>query len=378
VLWPGIPIPPLAVTPDQAALGKFPNSLIEVQGRLIGEERSVLENSLRIESGNQIFLAHFDSAKDTLLLPHLDRGSLLRLRGICSIRPEDTRNLGGFALLLRSAEDIDRISGPPWWSPRHLFQFGILLIGIVWAAHVARVRMMKAKFRAIMAERARVGNEMHDTLAQSFAGVAFQIQAAKNNAPEEDLLLKRHLDLALDMVRHSHSEAHRSIVMLRPQSLDVTTSLQEALKQSIERMTEGCAIDVNFEVSGTQFSLPLFVEDALYRVAQESIANALRHGNPTKLLINLEYGARAILLTVIDDGGGFDPSQLDRSGFGLSGMRQRIRALHGMLSITSARGKGTSVRVEIPQRSYRLSRFRSAVSAYRTYHRKYWRTDGAS
>src|SRR5277367_4803895 len=62
VLWPGIPIPPLAVTPDQAALGKFPNSLIEVQGRLIGEERSVLENSLRIESGNQIFLAHFDSA----------------------------------------------------------------------------------------------------------------------------------------------------------------------------------------------------------------------------------------------------------------------------------------------------------------------------
>jgi signal transduction histidine kinase len=238
--------------------------------------------------------------------------------------------------------------------------------------------MMKAKFRAIMSERARVGNEMHDTLAQSFAGVAFQIQAAKNNAPEEDFLLKRHLDLALDMVRHSHSEAHRSIVMLRPQSLDVTTSLQEALKQSIERMTEGCVIDVNFEVSGTQFSLPLFVEDALYRVAQESIANALRHGNPTKLLINLEYGARAILLTVIDDGDGFDPSQLDRSGFGLSGMRQRIRALHGILAITSARGKGTSVRVEIPQRSYRLSRFRSALHAYRTYHRKHWRTDGAS
>ena len=379
VLWPGIPVPPLAVTPDQAALGKFPNTLIEVQGRLIsGDEKNDPENSLRIENGHQIFLAHFDSAKESLLLPQLDRGSLLRLRGICSIRPEDTHHLGGFALQLRSAEDIDRISGPPWWSPRHLLQLGLLLIGVIWVAHVARVRMMKAKFRAIMAERARVGNEMHDTLAQSFAGVAFQIQAAKNNAPDQDYALKRHLDLALDMVRHSHSEAHRSIVMLRPQSLDVTTSLQEAIKQSIERMTEGCDISVKFTVSGAQISLPLFVEDALYRVAQESIANSLRHGNPSNLQIDLDYRGRAILLTVMDDGNGFDSSRLDRSGFGVSGMRQRIRAVHGTFSVTSTPGKGTTVKAEVPWRGLRLARLRSVFSAYRNAQRKYWRTDGVS
>jgi signal transduction histidine kinase len=379
VLWPGIPIPPLAVTPDQAALGKFPNTLIEVQGRLIGgDEKDGLENSLRVENGYQIFLAHFDSAKESLLLPQLDRGSLLRLRGICSIRPEDTHHLGGFALLLRSAEDIDRISGPPWWSPRHLLQLGVLLIGVIWAAHVARVRMMKAKFQAIMAERARVGNEMHDTLAQSFAGVAFQIQAAKNNAPDEDHVLKRHLDLALDMVRHSHSEAHRSIVMLRPQSLDVTTNLQEALKQSIERMTEGCDISVHFTVSGTQVSLPLFVEDALYRVAQESIANSLRHGNPSNLRIILEYRGRVIHLTVTDDGNGFDISRLDRSGFGVSGMRQRIRSLRGTFSITSTPGEGTTVQAEVPTARFRLAIFKSAFGAYRNHQRKFWRTDGIS
>ena len=379
VLWPGIPIPPLAITPDQAALGKFPNTLVEVQGRLIGgDEKSDPENSLRIENGDQIFLAHFDSAKESLLLPQLDRGSLLRLRGICSIRPEDTHHLGGFALQLRSAEDIDRISGPPWWSPRHLLQLGLLLVGLIWAAHAARVRMMKAKFRAIMAERARVGNEMHDTLAQSFAGVAFQIQAAKNSAPVQGVALKRHLDLALDMVRHSHSEAHRSIVMLRPQSLDVTTSLQEALKQSIERMTEGCDIKVNFTVSGTQVSLPLFVEDALYRVAQESIANSLRHGNPGNLRIILEYRGHTILLTVVDDGNGFDLSRLDRSGFGVSGMRQRIRALGGTFSITSAPGEGATVKAEVPWRGFRLARLKSAFSAYRNRQRKYWRTDGVS
>lgn len=378
VLWPGIPMPPLAVTADQAALGKFANSLIEVQGRLVDDARSDPENSLKIESGNQIFLAKFDSAKGSLLLPRLERGSLLRLRGICSIRPGDTHYVGGFALLLRSAEDIDTISGAPWWSPRHLFELGLALLGIVWTAHVVRVRMMKARFRAITAERARVAHEMHDTLAQSFAGVAFQIQAARNNSPQGDVVLERHLDLALDMVRHSHSEAHRSIVMLRPQPLDETTNLQDALKQSIERMTEGCALNVNFAVTGNHVDLPLFVEDALYRVAQESIANALRHGKPTSLRIALDYGARAVTLTVVDNGCGFDPSALDRSGFGLSGMRQRIRALHGIFTLTSQRGEGTEVRAEVPRRSVALVRFRSVINGYRDSYRKMRRVGGAS
>ena len=370
VLWPGVPIPPLAVTADQAALGKFVNSLIEVQGRLVGDGRKDPENSLKIESGNQTFLAKFDSAKGGLLLPRLERGSVLRLRGISSVRPEDTHYVGGFALLLRSAEDIDTVSGAPWWSLRHLLELGLVLLGVIWTAHVVRVGMMKARFRAIMAERARVAHEMHDTLAQSFAGVAFQIQAAKNNSPQGDAVLERHLDVALDMVRHSHSEAHRSIVMLRPQPLEETTTLQDALKQSIDRLTEGCAISVNFAVNGTRVDLPLFVEDVLYRVAQESIANALRHGNPNNLSINLDYGTRVVALTVADDGKGFDPAQLDRSGFGLSGMRQRIRALHGDFTISSEPGEGTQVRAEIPRRRVALVRFNSVVSTCRKFYRK--------
>jgi signal transduction histidine kinase len=370
VLWPGLPVPPLAVTVDQAALGKFANSLIEVQGRLVSEGKSDPGEWLKIQSGSQVFLAHFDLAKGSLLLPRLDRGSLLRLRGVCSIRPEDTDYAGGFALLLRSAEDIDTISGAPWWSPRHLLELGLVLLGIVWAAHVGRVRMMRARFTAIMAERARVGHEMHDTLAQSFAGVAFQIQAAKNNSPPGDDVLDRHLDLALDMVRHSHSEAHRSIVMLRPQSLDETTNLQEAIRHSIERMTESCAIYVDFSVSGALIGLPLSVEDALYRIAQESIANALRHGHPDNLRIALDYGVRAVTLTVTDDGLGFDPSATDRSGFGLPGMRQRIRALHGTFAITSKRGEGTQVKAEVPRRSVTVAKFKSILSSYRDHYGK--------
>jgi len=375
VLWPGIPVAPLAVTADQAALGKFANSLIQLQGRLVDDGMSDPDSWLKIESGNQIFLARFDSAKGNLLLPRLDRGSLLRLRGICSVRPEDTHYVGGFALLVRSAEDMDIVSGAPWWSPRHLFEFGIALLGIIWAAHATRVKTVSARFRAIMAERARVGHELHDTLAQNFAGVAFQIQAAKNNVPAGDVLLGRHLDLALDMVRHSHSEAHRSIIMLRPQGLSETTNLEDALKHSIERMTEGCDINLDFGVNGTQTGLPLFVQDALYRVAQESIANALRHGRPRSLRVSLDYEPRMVTLKVTDDGGGFDPSALNGSGFGVSGMKQRIRALHGTFAITSKRGEGTQVSAEVPRRSVSLSQFKSAIRAYRNYCR-YWRPRG--
>jgi signal transduction histidine kinase len=378
VLWPGTPMPPLAVTAGQAALGKFANSLIEVQGRLIGDDRGDPEYSLKLESGGQVFLAKFDSTKGGLLWPHLERGSLLRLRGICSIRPEDTHYLGGFALLLRSAEDIDAIAGAPWWSLRHLFELGLAMFAIVWAAHVGRVRMMRSKFRAITAERARVAHEMHDTLAQSFAGVAFQIQAAKNSSPKEDSTLGRHLDLALDMVRHSHSEAHRSIVMLRPQPLEETAKLADALRQSIERMTDACALDVRFAVIGARIDLPLFVEDALYRVAQESVANALRHGAPRSLHVTLDYGVRAVKLTVRDDGRGFDPLQLDHSGFGLSGMRQRIRALHGKLEIASKCGEGTLVMAEVPRRSGALAGVKLLVNAYRSYYRKVWRAGGTA
>jgi signal transduction histidine kinase len=376
ILWPGIPVAPLAVTADQAALGKFANSLIEVQGRLVGDGVSDPESWLKLESGNQVFLARFDSTKGSLLLPRLDRGSLLRLRGICTLRPEDTHYVGGFALLLRSAEDIDIISGAPWWSPKHLFELGIALLGLIWAAHAARLKTVSSRFRAIMAERARVGHELHDTLAQGFAGVAFQIQAAKNNIPSGDPVLERHLDLALDMVRHSHSEAHRSIIMLRPQGLSETTNLEEALQHSIERMTEGCDVKVDFSLIGAQNGLPLLVQDALYRVAQESVANALRHGNPESLRVNLDYDPRTVSLRVTDDGSGFDPLALDSSGFGLSGMKQRIRALHGTFTITSKPGTGTEILAVVPRRSVSLSRFKSAVSAFRNYCRGYWRPRG--
>jgi signal transduction histidine kinase len=289
LLWHGSPMPPLSVTADEAALGKFTALLVEVRGQLINAERSNGETWLRLESGHQVFLAHLNPEQGNSLLPRIEDNSVLRLRGICSLQPRDTLHQGGFAILLRSAEDVTVVSGPPWWSPRHLAELGMLLAAVVIAGHLALVQMLKARFRAIMAERSRLGHELHDTLAQSFAGLSFQIQAARKIAPVPPDPLTRHLDVALDMVRHSHSEAHRSIMMLRPQSLADGTDLYSAIQASLEQSAAGCHLDVHFTTRGSVTRLPLITTDTLYRIAQEAIANALRHGHPSRLDVNLDY-----------------------------------------------------------------------------------------
>lgn len=368
LLWHGSPMPPLSVTADEAALGKFAALLIEVTGRLDHMDRSNGGTWLRLENGHQVFLAHLNSERGNPLLPRVEDGSVVRLRGVCSLHPRDTRYQGGFAILLRSAEDVAVISGPPWWSLRHVVELVILLGCLLVAGHLTLVQMLKVRFRAIMAERARAAHELHDTLAQSLAGLSFQIQAARKSAPLTNDLLVRHLDLALEMVRHSHSEAHRSIMMLRPQALTEGADLRSAIEASLVQ-TAGCELEVRFTTKGSVTQLPLMTTDTLYRVAQEAIANALRHGHPSILELNLEYTPNSVCLSVMDNGVGFETKTSLGRGLGLAGMRERVRALHGDFSVTSEPGSGTHIRAKLYVRHNFGVRL---VSAFHLWRAHYW------
>jgi len=363
VLWHGSPVPPLSVTADEAALGKFAGLLIEVNGRVVDTETVKGETWLRLESGHQAFLVRLMTEYGSSLLPVIEDGSTLRVRGVCSLQPQDTLYKGGFAVLLRSAEDLSVIAGPPWWSFEHLTELGVLLGLLVVAGHVTLVQILKGRFRAIMAERAKLGHELHDTLAQSFAGISYQIQAARRIAEPSDGLLNKHLETAMDMVRHSHAEAHRSIMMLRPQQLSDSADLLAAIQTSLEQSTAGCQLNTRFAIRGAPTQLPLVMTDTLYRIAQESIANALRHGRPTELEVNLEYAPSSVCLTVIDDGTGFDAKAPQGQGFGLAGMRERVRAVRGDFSVSSEPGRGTRIRAEIHIRQNSGTRMLAALRA---------------
>lgn len=365
LLWHGSPLPPFSVTVGEAALGKFADFLIEVDGQLLDVESHGGETWLKLRTGQQDFLARLHDASGGSLLPKLKKGSLIQVRGVCSLRPSDTRYQGGFAILLRSAEDVTVVSGPPWWSLQHLVELGFLLTALVLAGHLTAVQILKTRFRAITAERARMAHELHDTLAQGFAGLSYQIQAARKISPKSNERLSRHLDLALDMVRHSHSEAHRSIMMLRPQSLSEGADLHAAIQQFLEQSTANCGCDVRFSTAGPFAHLPLTATDALFRVAQEGTANALRHGDPTSLEVHLQYTASSVRLSIRDNGCGFDPRDSANRGFGLAGMRERMRALRGHFKIVSAPNAGTTVSAEFVLRQSAWMHLRSAARLWR-------------
>jgi signal transduction histidine kinase len=152
------------------------------------------------------------------------------------------------------------------------------------------------------------------------------------------------------MVRHSHAEAHRSIMMLRPQGLADGTDLPSAIQAALEESTAGCHLETRFNVNGGAGELPLMTTDTLYRIAQESIANALRHGQPTELAVTIDYKPASVSLAVVDNGSGFDTRNSNHRGFGLAGMRERARALRGTFSVASEPGCGTQVHVEFSRR----------------------------
>lgn len=347
LLWTRAPIPPLSVTASQAATGAFDATFIELDGYLLSKESGPGNTMiLALQKGEQSFRAIMHSGRGDVLFRHLKTNSLLRLRGICVVDSEYTQNLTPFVLLLRSAEDVTVLAGPPWWSAGHLAAIAAIVLILTLGAQLLYSRVEHWRLRAVLEERERLAHEMHDTIAQSFAGIGFQLQAIRNDLQDKDPTVLRQLDLASDLVRHSHEEARRSIVTLRPDSLE-SIGLLPALDRTARRMVDGGSVQVNTTSQGNASSIPVRTSDALYKIGQEAIANAIRHARPASLAISLTYGKNEVALVVEDNGVGFT-SSADSLGFGLQGMRKRAEGISADLRIESSPGYGTRVKVTAP------------------------------
>jgi signal transduction histidine kinase len=347
LLWTRAPIPPLSVTAAQAATGAFDATFVELDGYLVSKEGGPGNTMvLGLQKGEQSFRAIMNPGRGDVLFRKLKTNSLLRLRGICVVDAEYTQNLTPFVLLLRSADDMTLLAGPPWWSARHLAAIGAAALILLLAAQLLYSRVEHWRLRAVLEERERLAHEMHDTIAQSFAGIGFQLQAIRNDLHDNNPAALRQLDLASDLVRHSHEEARRSIATLRPESLE-SVGLLPALERSARRMVDGGSVEVVVSTRGSARPIPVRTTDALYKIGQEAVANAIRHAQPNSLRILLGYETNEVQLVVEDDGIGFAggvPSQ----GFGMQGMRKRAESISGILAIKSSPGDGTKVEVTAP------------------------------
>lgn len=347
LLWARTPVSPVSVTASQAATGAFAATFIEVEGRLRSKSHGAGNRLfLDLDDGNQSFRAIVDEGRGELLFRKLKPNSLLRLRGVCVVDPNFTRNLTPFVLLLRSTADIEVVSGPPWWSTRHVVAIGFAILLLTLVGHFIYSRAERWKLRAILDERERLAHEMHDTLAQSFAGLGFQLQAIRNRMPEDIPAVHQQLDLACDLVRHSHDEARRSIAALQPEALE-PMDLIPALENCALKMVKGGAVSIQVSRKGECRPVPLRIANALFRIGQEAIANAVRHAKPSRIGIAICYSEEALRLEIEDDGAGFISGRETR-GFGLRGMRKRAAAVSAHFEIISEPGRGTRVMVTAP------------------------------
>ena len=212
-----------------------------------------------------------------------------------------------------------------------------------------RRAMAETEFAAILSERNRLAREIHDTLAQGLAATSVQLQLVKIHASCASESASHHIELAQQMVRDGLEEARNSIWKMRPQVLE-TGDLVSALKNILKQLSDGLVSETHFEVAGRERRLPAILESNLLRLGQEAITNAVKHAQAKQIGVKLEFGEKHFILTVTDDGRGFDPANPPPSdgGFGLVGMQERAEELNGELDVRSAPSQGTAISLCLP------------------------------
>lgn len=192
-------------------------------------------------------------------------------------------------------------------------------------------------------ERLRVARELHDEIGQTLTAVTIQAERAADGDPA---LASDALRSVADAVRESLDEVRRIARELRPEALD-DLGLVNALIALCTRIgAEGGPV-VRRDLQGTLPALSPDVELVIYRIAQESLTNALRHSGARSATVSLKVDAETVTLRVGDDGKGM-PNDLPSGTAGIAGMRERALLVGGWLAIESRPGQGTEVRLTIP------------------------------
>lgn len=344
MLWPNAPVPPVAVSAFGLATGNNKGRFVETEGELLAKAvRSDQSLVLTMKNGSQEFYAITDRGSTKSTAKRLTAGSWLRLRGVVTSDSTFTKNLVPFALLLPSVDDIAVASLPSWWSPTHIVATLVVLLLLALATHLFLRRIEHWRHTAVLAERERLALDMHDTLAQCFAGIAFQLQAARDEARERGLPY-RQVEAALEMVRRSHTEAKRSMAVLRPRTAE-SSSIADSLKQVAERLSDGGPLVVRSSATGNSSALPLKLADTFFLIGQEAVSNCVRHAGASLLEISLHVDQSNAQLFIKDNGCGFTGGA-PHYGFGIRGMEKRAAAANAHLEVSSSPCIGTTVSVQ--------------------------------
>jgi len=257
--------------------------------------------------------------------------------------------------------DTLEFSVDPAYYQRNWFRamcVGVFLL-LLWTAYELRVRQLTWRFNlaldARVAERTRIGRELHDTLLQSFQGVLLKFQSVFKLLPERPMEARDRLERALDRATQAITEARDAVQGLRSSALQ-TNALAESIAGFGEELTrdetDANSAVIQVEAEGTRRNLQPMVRDEVYRIACEALRNAVRHAHARCIAVEIQYEESHFRLRVRDDGRGMTQERVEKGPpkghFGLHGMRERAEGIGGHIDFWSKPDFGTVIDLEIP------------------------------
>lgn len=358
------PLPPVQnITFEEAKSGNFEGAVVSVKGYFVEKIQQEHLMTLFFMSNENRF-----SFRSTEGIPDYQwpkPGSYVSVTGVCELPPTGPLlgpPLATFSILAMDQDALQILKGPPLLTLERarLILAGTstaLLLGflflLVLKKQVARQSVQIARQleqQAITDERQRMARELHDTLDQHLAGIQIQLNAVEawgKNAPAG---IMKALLSAKAMLQHSRDETRRSVFELRSQALE-KYGLIGAVEQHLVQAGEDPPPTIQLVVNGEKVSFGSRVHFHLLRMIQEAVQNAIRHANATTIIVHFDFQADQLVLTISDDGIGFDKSAKApdaRPRYGLRGQQERAGKVNAELTIKSSIGNGTTVKILLP------------------------------
>jgi signal transduction histidine kinase len=190
-------------------------------------------------------------------------------------------------------------------------------------------------------ERRRLARELHDETGQALTSILLGLRAV------EDANSDVSVDDLRELVVATLQDVRRLAVQLRPKALD-DFGLVPAVDRLVQTFSESSGIRVDLEARLGRERLPSDVETTVYRIVQEALTNVVKHAEAKNVSILLVRRGDIVTAVIEDDGVGFETTAADDDSLGLAGMRERVELHDGRLTIESAPGSGTTLRIEVP------------------------------
>jgi len=401
------PAEPKRVTVADVQAGLHHANLITLPGKVLdrsfrrgrprADGKAWTRTVLMLQHDDLVFTAEAETPQEDSPLAEIPIGSTIEVTGVCFTESGEDKKLKSLQVLLADATGFRLLEKPSWLTPqRLLIGLGVLLVvavgAMVWTVMVSkrnavlsglirekvkaqselqqahdlleeRVKERTAQlkfqitarkeselqFKAVLSERTRLAQELHDTLEQTLTGIALQLDTSSKLFPSKPDTANRHLGLARELVAQGQVDVRRSVWDLRSRSLE-QFDLPGALITSGKQLTHGTDIHLEVTAKGRVRPLPETVEENLLRIAQEAITNVIKHSHATATGIEIDYGPKNVVLRIKDNGCGFDQSKCTGptdGHFGLLGITERAKRLGANLTIQSKPGDGTLVLVQV-------------------------------